>query len=139
MLAIISRALAWLAPVLGSFLDKTFDAVTALVPVVVRNASRFARVGVWSFGVLFVLNLSSSLLAFTFYHLAMVVVIALSNYCTIFTVTMVLVAIELYIVLDLPFWFSFVTAAFGEAVVLVVSAPLMKYMNKIIGFAEKMA
>ncbi|WP_319468037.1 QueT transporter family protein [uncultured Trichococcus sp.] len=57
----------------------------------------------------------------------------------VFTLTMVLVAIELYIVLDLPFWFSFVTAAFGEAVVLVVSAPLMKYMNKIIGFAEKMA
>ena len=57
----------------------------------------------------------------------------------VFTMTMVLVAIELYIVLDLPFWFSFVTAAFGEAVVLVVSAPLMKYMNKIIGFAEKMA
>ena len=57
----------------------------------------------------------------------------------VFTVTMVLVAIELYIVLDLPFWFSFATAAFGEAVVLVVSAPLMKYLNKIIGFAEKMA
>ena len=57
----------------------------------------------------------------------------------VFTMTMVLVAIELYIVLDLPFWFSFVTAAFGEAVVLVVSAPLMKYMNKIIGFTEKMA
>ena len=57
----------------------------------------------------------------------------------VFTMTMVLVAIELYIVLDLPFWFSFVTAAFGEAVVLVVSALLMKYMNKIIGFAEKMA
>ena len=57
----------------------------------------------------------------------------------VFTVTMVLVAIELYIVLGLPFWFSFVTAAFGEAVVLVVSAPLMKYMNKLIGFAEKMA
>ena len=57
----------------------------------------------------------------------------------VFTLTMVLVAIELYIVLDLPFWFSFVTAAFGEAVVLVVSAPLMKYMNKLIGFAEKMS
>ncbi|NCB66889.1 MAG: QueT transporter family protein [Bacilli bacterium] len=57
----------------------------------------------------------------------------------VFTLTMVFVAIELYIVLDLPFWFSFATAAFGEAVVLVVSAPLMKYMNKIIGFADKMA
>nr|WP_319216092.1 QueT transporter family protein [uncultured Trichococcus sp.] len=57
----------------------------------------------------------------------------------VFTLTMVFVAIELYIVLDLPFWFSFATAAFGEAVVLVVSAPLMKYLNKIIGFADKMA
>lgn len=58
---------------------------------------------------------------------------------TVFTITMVFVAIELYIVLDLPFWFSYATTAFGEAVVLFMSAPLMKYLNKLIGFAEKMA
>lgn len=56
----------------------------------------------------------------------------------VFTLTMFLVALELYIVLDLPFWFSFVTAAFGEAVVLVVTAPIMKYLNRILNFAERM-
>lgn len=57
----------------------------------------------------------------------------------VFTITMVFVAIELYIVLDLPFWFSYATTAFGEAVVLIVTAPIMKYLNKLIGFSEKMA
>lgn len=56
----------------------------------------------------------------------------------VFVITMFFVAIELYIVLDLPFWFSYVTAAFGEAVVLIVSAPIMSYLNKIIKFKEKM-
>ena len=57
----------------------------------------------------------------------------------VFTITMAFVAVELYLVLDLPFWFSYATTAFGEAVVLLVTAPLMKYLNKIIGFTEKMA
>lgn len=57
----------------------------------------------------------------------------------VFCLTMVFVAAELYLVLKLPFIFSFVTAAFGEAVVLIVSMPLMKYLNKLIGFAGKMA
>lgn len=56
----------------------------------------------------------------------------------VFVITMFFVAIELYLVLDLPFWFSYVTAAFGEAVVLLVSAPIMIYLNKLIGFADKM-
>lgn len=56
----------------------------------------------------------------------------------VFTATMVFVAVELYFVLGLPFWFSFLTTAFGEVVVLLVSAPLMTYLNKLIGFAERM-
>ncbi|MDE1548483.1 QueT transporter family protein [Jeotgalibaca caeni] len=56
----------------------------------------------------------------------------------VFVSTMFFVAVELYLVLDLPFWFSFATAAFGEAVVLLVSAPLMQYLNKIIKFTERM-
>lgn len=56
----------------------------------------------------------------------------------VFTLTMFLVAVELYLVLDLPFWYSFATAAFGEAVVLLVSAPVMKYLNKILKFQERM-
>ncbi|AZP04071.1 QueT transporter family protein [Jeotgalibaca ciconiae] len=56
----------------------------------------------------------------------------------VFTATMIFVAVELYIVLDLPFWFSFLTTAIGELVVLLVSAPLMQYLNKLIGFTERM-
>lgn len=56
----------------------------------------------------------------------------------VFTLTMFMVAVELYLVLDLPFWYSFATAAFGEAVVLLVSAPVMKSLNRILNFTERM-
>lgn len=56
----------------------------------------------------------------------------------VFVITMVFVAAELYLVLDLPFWFSYVTTAFGEAVVLLISAPLMKYLNQLLHFTERM-
>lgn len=56
----------------------------------------------------------------------------------VFVGTMVFVAMELYWVLGLPFWFSYGTAAFGEAVVLIVSAPIMASLNRILHFAERM-
>lgn len=56
----------------------------------------------------------------------------------VFVVTMVFVAMELYLVLDLPFWFSYATAAFGEAVVLLVSIPVMSSLNRIIHFTKRM-
>ena len=56
----------------------------------------------------------------------------------VFVLTMVFVAMELYFVLDLPFWFSYATAAFGEAIVLIVSVPLMASLNRIVHFTERM-
>ncbi|UJF15939.1 hypothetical protein LZ578_01980 [Jeotgalibaca sp. MA1X17-3] len=56
----------------------------------------------------------------------------------VFVVTMVFVAMELYLVLDLPFWFSYATAAFGEAVVLLVSIPVMSSLNRVIHFTKRM-
>ncbi|MDD2745114.1 MAG: hypothetical protein PHU93_01120 [Candidatus Gracilibacteria bacterium] len=93
MLSILSKVFAYILPILGTIFDKTLSTATSLAPIVTRNAVKYARVSLWLFGVLFVLNLSSSLLAFTFYHIGMAVVIALSNYTTLFTVTMCLNAL----------------------------------------------
>lgn len=52
----------------------------------------------------------------------------------VFTVTMFLIAIELSIVLNLPFWFTWLTTAIGEFVVLAIGAPLIYALNKRIQF-----
>jgi hypothetical protein len=99
MFAILKTVLLSLLPFLGKFVDKSFDALGYLAPIVVRYATKWAKVSLWVFGVTFVLNLSSTLLAFTFYHLGMAIVIALASYCTIFTVTTVLNGVLAVIVL----------------------------------------
>lgn len=48
-----------------------------------------------------------------------------------------LIAIELNIVLALPFWFSYGTVALGEVIVMLVGVPIMKGLNSKINFADK--
>jgi len=47
-----------------------------------------------------------------------------------FTMTMFLIAIELNIVLGIPFWFTYLTTAVGEFVVMAVGMPIMHALNK---------
>ena len=47
-----------------------------------------------------------------------------------------LVAIELNLVLELPFWLSYAQTFFGEIVVLLAGVPLMTALNKAIEFEK---
>lgn len=50
----------------------------------------------------------------------------------VFSVMIFLVAIELNLVLELPFWLSYAQTFFGEIVVLLAGVPLMTALNKAI-------
>ncbi|GAB3806113.1 QueT transporter family protein [Virgibacillus kimchii] len=52
----------------------------------------------------------------------------------IFTFTMFIIAFELYLVLGLPFLFTWLTTAAGEFVVLAVGIPVMYALNKQLRF-----
>ena len=52
----------------------------------------------------------------------------------VFTATMFMIAIELNIVLGLPFWLTYLTTAVGEFVVMAVGMPIMNALNKRIDF-----
>jgi uncharacterized membrane protein len=54
----------------------------------------------------------------------------------VFTFTMFLIAIELNIVLKLPFWFAWATTAAGELAVMTIGAPIMYALNKRINFSK---
>ncbi|MBS4179342.1 QueT transporter family protein [Lederbergia citrea] len=54
----------------------------------------------------------------------------------IFTFTMFIIAIELNLVLGLPFLFTWLTVAIGEFVVMIVGAPLMIALDKRINFEK---
>ena len=47
----------------------------------------------------------------------------------LFTATMFIIAIELNIVLDFPFWITWLYCAVGEFIVLAVGAPIMYLLN----------
>lgn len=79
--------------------------------------------------------------------LALVVVIFASKYIKnikklmllnilVFTFSMFLIAIELKLALDLPFWYSWLTTAVGEFMVMLIGAPIVYMMNKRIDFAK---
>ncbi|GIN55959.1 QueT transporter family protein [Lederbergia ruris] len=55
------------------------------------------------------------------------------NTC-IFSFTMFIIAIELNLALGFPFWFTWVTVAIGEFVVMSIGAPLVIALNKRIHF-----
>ena len=52
----------------------------------------------------------------------------------VFTATMFIIAVELSIVLGVPFWFTYLTTAFGEFVVMAIGMPIMHALNKRIDF-----
>ena len=52
----------------------------------------------------------------------------------LFTFTMFIIATQLNIVLEFPFWETWAFVAFGEFVVLAVSAPIMHALNKRLNF-----
>lgn len=55
----------------------------------------------------------------------------------IFTIVSALIAWELYLALQLPFWFSYLTVAIGELVVMGIGMPVMIYIDKKIHFSER--
>ena len=52
----------------------------------------------------------------------------------LFTATMFIIAIELNIVLDLPFWITWLYCGVGEFIVLAVGAPIMYLLNSRLNF-----
>lgn len=52
----------------------------------------------------------------------------------IFTFMMWIIALELNVVLKYPFWFSWLTTAAGEFVVLLISIPVMKVLDQRLNF-----
>ena len=54
----------------------------------------------------------------------------------VFTVTMFIIAIELNIVLGLPFWFTWLTVASGEFVVMAVGVPVIQALDKRLNFSK---
>ncbi|GGE34571.1 membrane protein [Pullulanibacillus camelliae] len=52
----------------------------------------------------------------------------------VFTVTMFLIAIELHLAYHLPFFFTWLTTAIGECIVMAVGAPIMSIIDKRIHF-----
>ncbi|MBD8032675.1 QueT transporter family protein [Solibacillus sp. A46] len=55
---------------------------------------------------------------------------------TLFTFTMFIIAAQLNLVLDFPFWETWLFVAFGEFVVLAVGAPIMYTLNKRLDFKK---
>ncbi|WP_313893715.1 QueT transporter family protein [Psychrobacillus sp.] len=53
-----------------------------------------------------------------------------------FTFTMFIIAFELHLALELPFFYTWLTVAAGEFVVLAVGIPLMAALNKRLNFKE---
>lgn len=56
----------------------------------------------------------------------------------IFTITMFIIAYELYLVFELPFWMTYLTTAISEFVILMLGAPLMYALDKRLQFTQKM-
>ena len=54
-----------------------------------------------------------------------------------FTLGSALIAWELYLALQLPFWFSYFTVALGELVVMSIGMPIMIYIDKKINFNKQ--
>lgn len=52
----------------------------------------------------------------------------------IFTATMAIIALELYLALELPFWATYLTTALGEFGVMAIGAPVMYALNKSLNF-----
>ncbi|MBP3039407.1 QueT transporter family protein [Bacillaceae bacterium Marseille-Q3522] len=54
----------------------------------------------------------------------------------VFTITMFLIAIELNIVFELPFFLTWLTTAIGEFAVMLIGIPIMLYLHKRVNFTK---
>lgn len=62
--------------------------------------------------------------------------VLLSLNTIVFTCNMFIIAFELYLALELPFWFTYLTTAAGELVVLAIGMPIIYALNKRISFKD---
>ncbi|NLY80875.1 MAG: QueT transporter family protein [Lysinibacillus sp.] len=54
----------------------------------------------------------------------------------VFTFMMWIIALELKLALDLPFWLSWISCAIGEFIVLLIGIPIMQLLNKRLKFKD---
>ncbi|MCZ0717876.1 QueT transporter family protein [Aerococcus kribbianus] len=54
----------------------------------------------------------------------------------VFSVMMFIIGLELYFVLDLPFWFNYFTLFLSELLILAVTAPVMLLLNQRVNFRK---
>jgi uncharacterized membrane protein len=54
----------------------------------------------------------------------------------LFTFTMFIIALQLNIVLEFPFWITWLYVAIGEFVVMMIGVPVMYYLNKRLNFKK---
>ncbi|GAB5053908.1 QueT transporter family protein [Pediococcus parvulus] len=55
----------------------------------------------------------------------------------LFTVSMCLVALELKLTLNLPFWWTYFTTAVSELIIMTITAPIMYYLDKVVHFNQR--
>jgi len=55
----------------------------------------------------------------------------------LFTVSMCLVALELKLTLNLPFWWTYFTTAVSELIIMTITAPIMYYLDKFVHFSQR--
>lgn len=48
-----------------------------------------------------------------------------------------IIAIELKLAFDAPFWYSYLTVAIGEVVVMLIGAPIMKFLDRHVNFNKQ--
>lgn len=56
----------------------------------------------------------------------------------VFTFTMFLIAYELMIVLELPFWITWLTTAISELIVMAIGAPIIYMLNRRLNFEKQL-
>ncbi|AEV94555.1 QueT transporter family protein [Pediococcus claussenii] len=55
----------------------------------------------------------------------------------VFTVSMVLIALELHWTLQIPFWATYLSTAISEFVIMIISAPIMYGLDKVLDFNNR--
>lgn len=56
----------------------------------------------------------------------------------VFTFTMFIIAYELHLVFELPYWITWLTTAVSEFIVMAIGAPIIYALNKRLNFTERL-
>lgn len=104
--------------VLGVFISNAFLSTVGPIDLIFGVGHTIITLGILIVICKFVKNIWARLILNTF----------------LFTFTMFIIAIQLNIVLELPFWETWLVVAFGEFVVLAIGAPIMYLLNKRLDF-----